>query len=83
MIRTKTRQQIANQLYLTKTDIQRLLGVSQYKARRIYDLADEIDAEELKYRIEPTKVRISSISKATGISLNLIKKQAEEGNENS
>lgn len=78
MIRAKTRQQIANQLYLTKTDIQRLLGVSQYKARRIYDLADEIDAEELKYRIEPTKVRISSVSKATGISLNLIKKQAEE-----
>ena len=78
MIRTKTRQQIANQLYLTKTDIQRLLGVSQYKARRIYDLADGIDAEELKYRIEPTKVRISSVSKATGISLNLIKKQAEE-----
>lgn len=78
MIRVKTRQQIASQLYLTKTDIQRLLGVSQYKARRIYDLADEIDAEELKYRIEPTKVRISSVSKATGISLNLIKKQAEE-----
>lgn len=81
MIRIKTRQQIASQLYLTKTDIQRLLGVSQYKARRIYDLANEIDAEELKYRIEPTKVRISSVSKATGISLNLIKKQAEEGND--
>ena len=78
MIRTKTRQQIANQLYLTKTDIQRLLGVSQYKARRIYDLADEIDAEELKYRIEPTKVRLTSVSKVTGLSLNLIKKQAEE-----
>ena len=78
MIPRKTRQQIASQLYLTKTDIQRLLGVSQYKARQIYDLADEIDAEELKYRIEPTKVRISSVSKATGISLNLIKKQAEE-----
>lgn len=78
MIRIKTRQQIATQLYLTKTDIQRLLGVSQYKARRIYDLADGIDAEELKYRIEPTKVRITSISKVTGISVNLIKKQAEE-----
>ena len=78
MIRVKTRQQIANQLYLTKTDIQRLLGVSQYKARRIYDLADGIDAEELKYRIEPTKVRITSISKVTGISVNLLKKQAEE-----
>ena len=74
----KTRQQIANQLYLTKTDIQRLLGVSQYKARRIYDLANQIDAEDLKYRVEPTKVRITSISKVTGISVNLMKKQAEE-----
>ena len=74
----KTRQQIANQLYLTKTDIQRLLGVSQYKARRIYDLANQIDAEDLKYRVEPTKVRITSISKVTGISVNLMKKQAEK-----
>lgn len=78
MIPRKTRQQIANQLYLTKTDIQRLLGVSQQKAVRIYDLANEIDAEDLKYRIEPTKVRITSISKVTGISVNLMKKQAEE-----
>ncbi|WP_102341274.1 hypothetical protein [Galactobacillus timonensis] len=78
MIPRKTRQQIANQLYLTKTDIQRLLGVSQYKARRIYDLADGIDTEELKYRVEPTKVRLTSVSKVTGLSLNLIKKQAEE-----
>lgn len=78
MIPRKTRQQIASQLYLTKTDIQRLLGVSQYKARRIYDLANQIDAEDLKYRVEPTKVRITSISKVTGISVNLMKKQAEE-----
>lgn len=78
MILRKTRQQIANQLYLTKTDIQRLLGVSQQKAVRIYDLANQIDAEDLKYRVEPTKVRITSISKVTGISVNLMKKQAEE-----
>ena len=78
MIRTKTRQQIANQFYLTKTDIQRLLGVSQYKARQIYELADGIDKDELKYRVEPTKVRLTSVSKVTGLSLNLIKKQAEE-----
>lgn len=78
MIRTKTRQQIANQLYLTKSDIQRLLGVSQQKAVRIYDLANQIDAEDLKYRVEPTKVRITSISKVPGISVNLMKKQAEE-----
>ena len=81
MIPRKTRQQIANQLYLTKTDIQRLLGVSQQKAVRIYDLANQIDAEDLKYRVEPTKVRITSISKVTGISVNLMKKQAEEEHE--
>lgn len=78
MIPRKTRQQIANQLYLTKTGIQRLLGVSQQKAVRIYELANQIDAEDLKYRVEPTKVRITSISKVTGISVNLMKKQAEE-----
>ena len=77
----KTRQQIANQRYLTKTDIQRLLGVSQQKAVRIYDLANQIDTEDLKYRVEPTKVRITSISKVTGISVNLMKKQAEEEHE--
>lgn len=81
MIPRKTRQQIANQLYLTKTDIQRLLGVSQQKAVRIYELANQIDAEDLKYRVEPTKVRITSISKVTGISVNLMKKQAEEEHE--
>lgn len=79
MIPRKTRQQIANQLYLTKTDIRKLLGVSQPSANRIYKLAEKIDAEELKeFRVEPTKVRITSISKVTGISVNLMKKQAED-----
>lgn len=79
MMRVKTRKEIARQQYLNKRDIQRLLLVSQTKAVRIYNLAEKIDTEDLKeYRIEPTKVRITSVSKVTGISVNLMKKQAEE-----
>lgn len=79
MMRVKTRKEIARQQYLNKRDIQRLLLVSQTKAVRIYNLAEKIDMEDLKeYRIEPTKVRITSVSKVTGISVNLMKKQAEE-----
>lgn len=79
MMRVKTRKEIARQQYLNKRNIQRLLLVSQTKAVRIYNLAEKIDMEDLKeYRIEPTKVRITSVSKVTGISVNLMKKQAEE-----
>ena len=79
MMRVKTRKEIARQQYLNKRDIQRLLLVSQTKSVRIYNLAEKIDMEDLKeYRIEPTKVRITSVSKVTGISVNLMKKQAEE-----
>lgn len=79
MMRVKTRKEIARQQYLNKRDIQRLLLVSQTKAVRIYNLAEKIDMEDLKeYRIEPTKVRITSVSKVTWISVNLMKKQAEE-----
>lgn len=41
--------------------------------------AEKIDNEEFhEFRIYPTKVRLTSVSKATGISVNLMKKQAEE-----
>lgn len=79
MRHTKTRKEIASQLYLTKTDIRRLLGVGQATANRIYKLAERLDIEALKdFRVEPTKVRITSVSKVTGISVNLMKKQVEE-----
>lgn len=79
MMRVKTRKEISGQLYLNKADIRKLLDVSQTSANRIYKLAEKIDTEELKdFRVEPTKVRITSISKVTGISVNLMKKQAEE-----
>ena len=76
MQRTKTREEILAQPYLTKADIKKLLQVSQGKAVRIYGFAESIDKEFFKeFRIEPTKVRITSVCKVTGISLNTLQKQ--------
>ena len=76
MQRTKTREEIFAQPYLTKTDIKRLLQVSQGKAVRIYNFAEVIDKEFFgKFRSEPTKVRITSVCKVAGISLNILQRQ--------
>ena len=66
MQHTKTREEIFAQPYLTKADIKRLLQVSQ----------EVIDKEFFgKFRIEPTKVRITSVCKVAGISLNTLQRQ--------
>ena len=45
MQKVKSREEIANQIYLNKADIRKLLGVSYNTAVRIYDYADKIDNE--------------------------------------
>ena len=78
MQRLKSRTEIANQIYLNKADIKKLLKVSPAKAKRIYEYADEIDKndENMKYRIEPRKVRITSVAKVVGMKLDILKQQA-------
>ena len=87
MQRTKTREEIFAQPYLTKADIKRLLQVSQGKAVRIHNFAETIDKEFFgKFRIEPTKVRITSVCKVAGISLSTLQRQiksASSGQEQS
>lgn len=65
-------------MYLNIADIKHLLDVSQQSAKRIYLLADEIDSDKsnLPHRIEPAKVRITSIAKVVNMSLETLKKQA-------
>jgi hypothetical protein len=75
MMLKKKREEIAHQIYLTKSDIRKLLNVSVATANRIYSFADEID-NEMKYRVEPIKVRITSVSKVIGVSVESIKRQA-------
>ena len=76
MKRRKTRLEIYQQTYLTKTDIRKLFLVSQPKAIRIYSLADTLDRTELgEYRIEPFKVRFNSAMKVTHTEPSLLLKQ--------
>ena len=78
MQRLKNRNEIANQIYVSKADIKKLLEVAPATAKRIYGYADEIDKndEKMKYRIEPRKVRITSVAEVVGMSLNTLKRQA-------
>ena len=75
MQRLKSRNEIANQIYVSKADIKKLLDVAPATAKRIYEHADEID-EKMEYRIEPRKVRITSVAEVVGLSLNTLKRQA-------
>lgn len=75
--RIKTRSEIASQAFLNQSDIVKLLDCSRPSAKRIYDYAREIDDKQ-KYVIEPVKVRITTVCKVTGLSLNTIQKMAKE-----
>lgn len=77
MQRLKCRSEIANQTYLTKSDIKKLMDISMPSAKRIYQFADSID-QGMKYRIEPRKVRITSVCAVVGMSLATLKKQATD-----
>ena len=74
MQKVKTREEIANQIYLNKADIRKLLGVSYNTAVRIYEYANRMD-NELPFRIEPAKVRITSVAKVVNMSLETLNKQ--------
>ena len=68
-----TREQVAGMMYLKIVDIRILLDCSQAAARKIYQLADRLDDEELgDYRIEPRKVRMTSVCKVTKTNLQTI-----------
>ena len=78
MRKKKSRAELISQPYLNITDISRLLDVSWAKADRIFCLADQLDHEDLgQMRIEPTKVRITSVCKVIGMSLNTLRKLVE------
>lgn len=76
--RIKSRQEIVTQAYLNKADIGRLLKVPPAKASKIYGFARQIDDEELKYIIYETAVRMTSVCKVTGVTLNVLLKQIKE-----
>lgn len=55
--------------YLNINQISKLFGLSQKKAKKLYELASKIDDEELKeYRVEPRKVRQKTLLKIQGLS---------------
>ena len=63
----KTRIQILAECeYLTRTDVMVMLNCSRRTAVRIFQEADRIDREELKFRAEPSRVRKETVERVTG-----------------
>lgn len=58
---------LASKTYLTRTDIAVMLNVSRSVANRIFAEADRIDSQ-MEFRAYPTRVRKSSVEKASGTS---------------
>lgn len=62
----KTRTELLNEAYLNIDQIKRLMKVSHQTAKAMFDCANEED-NKLPYRVEPKKVRTSSVLKVSGI----------------
>lgn len=76
MQRMKSREEICTQYYLSQTDIRKLLQVGYSQAKRIYSFASDIDDQELnKWRIEPYKVRMTSVCKVIGTTVPALQRQ--------
>lgn len=75
MKQKRSREDTLKLVYLNTTDIMRLFEIGRDSAKKIYRIADGIDAELGQYRIEPRKVRMKSVLKATGTEYNLLAKQ--------
>ena len=79
-MKVKTAADILTASYLNKSDIRKLFGVGQREAVKIYDLAFQLDKEQLGInQIYDYKVRITSVCKVTGIPLSVLHKQNEHG----
>ena len=78
MIKTKTRLEIASQVYVNKNDIRALFLVSYEVACRIYNIAEQLESKN-PYRIYPTKVRLTTVCKITNTTIDFLHKQAVSG----
>ncbi len=69
-----TREELLNEPYLNKKQIERLLKVSREDAVRIYEQADQLDSQ-LPFRPYTKIVRMESVLKVTGKNYDLLLKQ--------
>ena len=74
MNRNKTVEEIANSMFMSKADIRKMFRFGSDRAKAIFDRADLIDAEEIRYRVFDDRVRTTSVCKVLGITVEQLKK---------
>ena len=76
MMRKKTRSDVAQQEYFNQADLMKLFGWSQNIAHRTFLQCDKWDSE-LEFRVEPYKISMKSLCRATGLTRRQIRERGE------
>lgn len=82
----KTRKELLTEAFICKSEIKRLLNVSTSVASKVFDVAHQIDLQELgrsRMFYYGKKVRLKTVMKVMGIDFNLLSKQIKSGLTNS
>lgn len=75
----KSREELLKEVYLNKIEISRLLKISPPTAKKIFDMAMELDNKDFgKWKIYDNKVRIKSVMKVAGTDFGLLEKQLKK-----
>ena len=78
----KTPMEIANGVYVNKSEIARLLGIAHVQGTKIFYRAQEIEILELRDNyIDTSKVRMTSVLKVLGLTREDIINMASNKNE--
>lgn len=73
-----TRMEILSQYYVTQTDIQKLLQMTQKKAKKIYEKISEMENQELgEFRAHDNKVALKKVLKCLKIDYNFLVRQCQ------
>ena len=69
----KTRDEVLEQVYLNKTDIAILLGITRAKAGKLFDLAKEVEFNQ--FSPYESKVRMNTVLGVAGITFSQLERQ--------
>lgn len=72
----KTNEELIGLYYLNINQVRKVFNLSYPKAKKVFDIANKIDSEELKeYRIEDKKVRMKTLLKIQHMSYQELKRK--------
>ena len=70
----RSAEEVVTGVFMTKADIRRLFRTGSDRASEIFNRADAIDRDEIKFRVFEDRVRTTSVCQVLGITLDELKR---------